>query len=75
MNQEKEGLPSSVEAFLMNHNIAVKQYKIRKTVIYFKDTKNVTYRYFKNNHILQSFVNKDWHDLIRSEDTKDISLF
>lgn len=77
MNQEenKSKFPAVIETYFFNHGIAICQIKEKRQSFYLKDSKGVTYRYFKNNHILQSFVDKDWHDLIKGEGTKDITLF
>lgn len=73
--ENKSEFPAVIEAYFFNHEIAISQVKEKQQSFYLKDSKGVTYRYFKNNHILQSFVDGDWHDLITSKDQEDISLF
>lgn len=73
--ENKSEFPAIIETYFFNHKIAICQIKEKRQSFYLKDSKGITYRYFKNNHILQSFVNGNWHDLIQGEDTRNISLF
>lgn len=75
MNQEKNALPNTIEAYLTLHGIAVKKTKVKKQSIYFKDTNGVLYRYFKRTGKLIEFVNNDWYTLIDEPRTDSITLF
>lgn len=74
-NGDENELPHTIEAYLALHEIAVKETKIKKQSIYFKDTNGVLYRYFKRTGKLIEFINNDWYTLIEEPRTDSISLF